>query len=173
MDSTQVKNLYLNDHLSCLQIAKIAGVSKQAIWEKIHKMGISRGNKKSDKFLEKNAPYCKCGCRKKVVLRLCRRWPLYIEGHRSKKFDELYTINTKTGCWEWNGTRIPKGYGMWHLSGKRIYAHRHSWEKFYQSKIPKGLQIDHLCRNKSCCNPTHLEAVTCKENIRRSKEMTT
>lgn len=73
------------------------------------------------------------------------------------------------GCWEWTGAKNAKGYG--HMSrnyrADRQYAHRVSYEIFY-GPIPKDLTIDHLCENKGCVNPAHLEAVTLKENISRS-----
>ncbi|MEU2185216.1 HNH endonuclease signature motif containing protein [Streptomyces thermolilacinus] len=70
-------------------------------------------------------------------------------------------------CWEWTGRKVPHGYGLIRLSGRDWYSHRVSYE-FHYGRIPDGLHIDHLCRNRACCNPTHLEAVSCKENILRS-----
>ncbi len=58
------------------------------------------------------------------------------------------------------------GYGIFSLNRKAPKAHRVSYE-YWNGIIPKGLQIDHLCRNTSCVNPQHLEAVTCEENLLR------
>lgn len=70
-----------------------------------------------------------------------------------------------TTCWEWVGT-ISCGYGQI-LSGGRVEpAHRVAYKLFY-GDIPEGLHIDHLCRNRKCVNPLHMEAVTCRENILR------
>lgn len=63
-----------------------------------------------------------------------------------------------------------QGYGKLKWEGKVIHAHRVSYELFI-GKIPNGLQIDHLCRNTSCVNPFHLEAVTAKENILRGDSL--
>jgi hypothetical protein len=71
------------------------------------------------------------------------------------------------GCWNWTGARTPKGYGQIRLAtGQTAYTHRESYETFV-GPIPEGLHIDHLCRNRGCFNPAHLEPVTPKVNARR------
>ena len=70
-------------------------------------------------------------------------------------------------CWYWTSSINKKGYGNMWKDGTSQIVHRISYELF-RGKIPKGLQIDHLCRNRSCVNPQHLEPVTLTENIRRS-----
>lgn len=70
------------------------------------------------------------------------------------------------GCWIWTASKFQNGYGRFIVDHSCIGAHRFSYEHF-KSAIPSGLQIDHLCKTKSCVNPDHLEVVTLQENIRR------
>jgi hypothetical protein len=65
-------------------------------------------------------------------------------------------------CWLFSGAINSKGYGC---LGDRL-AHRIAYEDA-NGPIPEGMQIDHLCRNRTCCNPAHLEPVTLQENMRR------
>lgn len=70
------------------------------------------------------------------------------------------------GCWVWQAAVKGHGYGSFHLNGALRSAHRLVWENLV-GPIPDGLTIDHLCRNKLCVNPAHLEPVTAAENLRR------
>lgn len=70
------------------------------------------------------------------------------------------------GCWEWTGNKNHHGYGGFYVDGKNRRAHRYGYERFV-GEVPEGLQTDHLCRNRSCVNPSHLEPVTRRENILR------
>lgn len=75
--------------------------------------------------------------------------------------------NSETMCWPWLGPiRGPKGYGSFRVNGKTIYVHRFSYE-LHLGPIPAGLTIDHLCRNRICVNPDHLEAVPIRVNVLR------
>ena len=71
------------------------------------------------------------------------------------------------GCWEWRGYKNSGGYGVFHAyARKKLMAHRISYQLLC-GRIPTGLVIDHLCRNRGCVNPQHLEVVTNRENILR------
>jgi hypothetical protein len=101
---------------------------------------------------------------------LCKR--CYMEQWRAKNYTPtvkrtpferfIEKVQKTDTCWNWFGHRNPKGYGKFGV----MYAHRWSYEH-YKRAIPEGWQIDHLCRNTSCVNPDHLEAVTLEENVRR------
>lgn len=71
----------------------------------------------------------------------------------------------ENGCWNWNGV-VSKGYGLIKVHSQSTRVHRLMYEVFVGS-IPEGLVIDHLCKNKQCVNPQHLEAVTSRENTLR------
>lgn len=74
------------------------------------------------------------------------------------------------GCIEWTGGLNGSGYGQFYRGGRtsleqtgKTYAHRWSYEH-HVGPIPKGMELDHLCRNPKCVNPAHLEPVTRREN---------
>lgn len=70
-------------------------------------------------------------------------------------------------CWRWMGSATTVGYGqMWVDRGRTTLAHRYSYETMV-GPVPDGLHLDHLCMNKLCVNPAHLEPVTPRENTLR------
>lgn len=81
----------------------------------------------------------------------------------------VYSIEKfqRTYCWEWLGYKW-EGYGhiQWGDKGQQIRTHRLTY-LLLVGPIPAGLVLDHLCRNRACCNPAHLEPVTKGENTRR------
>lgn len=81
--------------------------------------------------------------------------------------DEFWQRVTPTGfCWEWGGTLTDEGYGVFMEAKRQYKAHRRAYELLV-SPIPNGLHLDHLCRNRGCVNPDHLEPVTPKVNYLR------
>lgn len=87
--------------------------------------------------------FCSLSCRRSLDWRIDRAGP--------------------NGCWVWTGTKGDHGYG-------RAEGNRKVHTLIYEREIgpvPAGLELDHLCRNPSCCNPAHLEPVTRKVNVER------
>lgn len=91
---------------------------------------------------------------------------------RLRKFAPKIQVNEETGCWEWLGNRHPdSGYGrIWYSKHDDRSVHRVAYETA-RAPIPPGLVIDHLCRNRGCCNPEHLEVVTNVENVMRGESI--
>jgi len=83
-------------------------------------------------------------------------------------------IDPDSECWVWTGALMPNGYGAFTVKidgkWKRCYPHRISYE-IHIGEIPKGLDIDHLCRNRACINPAHLEPVSRRENLARGETL--
>lgn len=76
-------------------------------------------------------------------------------------------VDVKVGdCWEWQGGRHIDGYGRFQIDGRQVFAHRFAYELMVGA-IPVALELDHLCRNRQCVSPLHLELVTKGENVRR------
>lgn len=79
------------------------------------------------------------------------------------RFWSKVKVLKKNQCWEWSSYIAPNGYGFMSVNNKPKTAHRIAYE-YANGEIPKGLWIDHKCRNRKCVNPNHLRAVTPKIN---------
>lgn len=79
----------------------------------------------------------------------------------------------ETGCLRWQGACSPSGYGYIHYEGKTRRVHRVAYEAWI-GPIPEGHEVDHVykagCRHRDCIEPSHLEAVTKAENVRRVRD---
>lgn len=126
--------------------------------------------------------FCHCGCGQKTNIATknqtnrgsikgqpCRFLPYH---HHFKRTSPVLYIEEDRGyetpCWIWQRATT-HGYGVHRRSGRSITAHI----VFYEEKfgpVPKGLELDHLCRVRACCNPDHLEAVTTATNTRRGNQ---
>lgn len=84
------------------------------------------------------------------------------------RFWSRVNFDAPNDCWEWPITPTQQGYGIIQLDGRAQKAHRVSY-LLLVGAIPDGLTIDHLCRNRACVNPDHLEAVTNKINVLRGQ----
>jgi len=133
---------------------------------------------------------CQCGCGGATTIAKCTDrkfgWvkgepKRFILGHASRgkclpEADRFWPKVNKHGpipderpelgaCWVWTACLSDTGYG-WFGSEIESNAHRWSWRHVH-GPIPEGLHLDHLCRNRRCVNPMHLEPVSNAENVRR------
>lgn len=103
----------------------------------------------------------------------CARCRIYTTRPTIDRVMERIVINTNE-CWLWTGSQAPSGYGQIRQSvgegGRLVRTHRVTYSHFVGA-IPDGLEIDHLCRVRLCCNPDHLEPVTRTENVHRGDAM--
>lgn len=82
------------------------------------------------------------------------------------RFHAKYQIINE--CWIWHGAKLNNGYGLFtDENGKTVTAHRWSY-KYFNGEIPDKCVIDHICRNPACVRPTHLQAISQSDNIKRS-----
>lgn len=121
---------------------------------------------------------CKCGCgdpaplaeRSRASQGHIKGQPiLFIPGHQTRSTRPDYVVEDrgfKTPCWLWQKALNHKGYAQKSINGGKRMAHIVYYEQVH-GPIPAGMELDHLCRVRHCCNPAHLEPVTHLENVRR------
>lgn len=85
-----------------------------------------------------------------------------ISGLRLEQF--MRKVEVTEGCWFWKAAINNRGYGIF----DGMNAHRVSFEQ-WNHPIPKGMEIDHLCRVRHCVRPDHLRVVTHAENMAKSR----
>lgn len=90
----------------------------------------------------------------------------YGDSRLPQRFWDKVVPESETGCWLWVGYTMPGGYGQCRYEGKAALVHRITYDTLVGSIGPEK-QIDHLCRQRSCVRPDHLEMVTHRENLLR------
>jgi hypothetical protein len=90
-------------------------------------------------------------------------------GNPMSRFVAKIEADQESSCWNWTGSMANSGYGLFGFEGKYVLAHRFS-VSITRGLKGGGLVVDHVCGNKKCVNPTHLEEVTQSENVRRGIE---
>ena len=100
---------------------------------------------------------CECGGRKDSRAKRCSTCV------RDPELRFWRNVVKTEGCWEWIAFRTKDGYGRFRVGGGKVLAHRFAYELLV-GPIPEGLESDHLCRNRGCVNPAHLEPVTQQVN---------
>lgn len=92
-----------------------------------------------------------------------------MKGTRYMSPSERLALRTERqgDCLVWTGALVGNGYAQFSVDGRHTYVHRWAWEAL-NGPIPEGLELDHLCRNRACVEPNHLEPVTARENQLRS-----
>lgn len=125
-------------------------------------MGSARVSVRSDRL-------CECGCGEFTWVspqtRAAKGWVKgearrFLAGHTGgPPAPSEYVVNSLTGCWVWQRGVNEKGYGVLQADGRRRKkAHRLFFER-HVGPIPEGHDVHHLCQNRRCVNPAHLEAV--------------
>lgn len=104
---------------------------------------------------------CVCGCGGTTSNAYSR----FIKGHDKRKSPVDYIVD-EHGCWVWQLARNAHGYGSMRVGPSNLGAHRIYYERVH-GPIPDGMLIDHLCRNRACVNPAHMQVVSKRENVRR------
>ena len=128
-------------------------------------------------MVNSNGGLCQCGCGlpTHIALRTAKKRgdvrgkPVaFLRGHSSRNLECPYDVQSTgfaSDCWLWRGCKT-NGYGNTSANGKRYLAHVLYWERS-RGPVPQGKDLDHLCRQRSCVNPDHLEPVSRAINIRR------
>lgn len=122
--------------------------------------------------------FCRCGCGAKANLSprnvyrrgFARGEPIpFLPGHNRRKSGPRFNEEDrgyKTPCWIWQGSRSSERYGQLSVDGSNLLAHRVMFI-LSRGEVPESLVLDHLCRQRACVNPSHLEPVTQDENVFR------
>ena len=106
-----------------------------------------------------------------MTIVLVRGESLELNDRQIERFERY--VERGPGCWLWRGPVDRHGYGAFRVGRDRfLLAHRVAFQLWADDPVDPDLQLDHLCRVRSCCRPAHLEQVTSQENTRRGQRAT-
>lgn len=117
---------------------------------------------------------CECGCGQLTQIATRTRASegikkgvpkRFVLGHNRRQTPNEYEVDDN-GCWIWQRSIVRSGYGIAWRNGTNVLAHRWYYQRA-NGPIPDGYQLDHLCRNRACVNPEHLQPVSRRANVRR------
>lgn len=91
-------------------------------------------------------------------------------GSTHPPISSLYVVEEESGCWTWTALRSSDGYGKLRVDKRDWRAHRLVYT-IVRGSIPEGAQLDHLCRNRACVNPDHLDPVDTRTNLMRGQTL--
>lgn len=119
---------------------------------------------------------CFCGCGEVTPLAsmtyaslgiLAGHHVRYVRGHEHRRKGPAWLVDPASGCWNWQGGKDEKGYALDTDNGRTRRVHITHYEAKH-GPVPDGFELDHICRNRGCVNPDHVEPVTHTVNMRRS-----
>ena len=97
-----------------------------------------------------------------------REYPTELDEKDLNRLFDKVNVGLPSECWEWQASTISGGYGQFRFEGKKYQAHRFMFS-LINGGVDKTKVLDHLCRNRACVNPFHMEEVSNEENLLRGE----
>lgn len=175
-----VRRLYQEHDYTIKDVAEILEVSESSVMAYRKELGLTKkiGEHPLCQFEGCNRPYCAkgwCNTHWAQMNRHGKVWAIVTDETPEERFWRFTDRKSDSECWSWLGPETGKfaksdntqGYGQLWYGGKKWMAHRFSYVLHNDVVLDSHITLDHLCRNKMCVNPLHLDQVTRRENIKR------